>query len=131
TILPASNQSGVATITVTVADGNGSAASQSFLLKVNPVNDPPTLDAIPSLILNENPGAQSIRLTGISSGATNETQTLLLSASSSDPAVVPNPSISYTNSGTNGTLTFTPIPGAHGAANITVTVNDGQSQNNL
>jgi hypothetical protein len=42
-ILPATNQSGAALITVRVADANGGTNARSFLLSVHPVNDPPTL----------------------------------------------------------------------------------------
>jgi hypothetical protein len=41
TITPAANQSGTTTITLTVSDGNLSA-TDTFLLTVNPVNDPPS-----------------------------------------------------------------------------------------
>src|SRR5207247_3350988 len=37
TLMPAANQSGTATITITVADPDGASASRSFLLTVNPV----------------------------------------------------------------------------------------------
>src|SRR6266513_2869094 len=45
TVTPAANQSGTATITVTVSDGQLSA-STSFVLTVNPLNDPPTISSI-------------------------------------------------------------------------------------
>src|SRR5213075_1752385 len=41
TVSPAANQSGAATITVTVKDASGGTASDSFLLTVTPVNDAP------------------------------------------------------------------------------------------
>src|SRR4051812_26322264 len=41
-ITPATNQSGTSTVTVTVTDGS-LAASDSFVLTVNPVNDSPTI----------------------------------------------------------------------------------------
>src|SRR5205823_5440272 len=43
TLAPEANQSGTATITITVADPDGASASRSFVLTVNPVNDPPTI----------------------------------------------------------------------------------------
>src|SRR5207247_711366 len=45
TLMPAANQSGTARITITVADPNGASASRSFVLTVNPVNDPPTISS--------------------------------------------------------------------------------------
>jgi hypothetical protein len=46
TLLPATNQSGTAAITLSVTDTNGGMASTTFTLTVNPVNDPPVLAAI-------------------------------------------------------------------------------------
>src|SRR5207302_1150554 len=45
TIQPATNQSGSATITVTVSDGS-LASSDTFVLTVTAVNDPPTISDI-------------------------------------------------------------------------------------
>src|SRR6185437_13511382 len=45
TITPAANQNGSATITVNVSDGLANA-SDTFVLTVNPVNDPPTITDI-------------------------------------------------------------------------------------
>jgi hypothetical protein len=44
--------------------------------------------------------------------------------------LIPNPSVNYTSANTTGSLTFTPRHNANGTAVITVTVNDGQAQNN-
>ena len=41
TVTPAANQFGTATITVTATDANGGAASDTFVLTVNSVNDAP------------------------------------------------------------------------------------------
>src|SRR6185369_15940684 len=46
TLRPATNQFGTATVTLTVSDGFLSA-TDSFLLTVTPVNDPPVISAIP------------------------------------------------------------------------------------
>src|SRR5205814_5664802 len=45
-ILPATNQSGSATISITVSDGSLNA-TDTFVLTVTPVNDPPTISNIP------------------------------------------------------------------------------------
>ena len=49
---------------------DGVSASNTFVLTVVPVNDPPTLDSLPDLTLGVGAGAQTVLLTGISSGAT-------------------------------------------------------------
>jgi uncharacterized repeat protein (TIGR01451 family) len=131
TITPATNQFGTTVVTITVADEASNTVSMAFLLTVFAVNDAPTLNAIDNVLLNESAGLQTIELTGISSGATNENQTLALSVSSTDLSLVINPVVNYASPNSNATLTFLPVPGVHGTARINVTVNDGQSQNNL
>ena len=68
---PAANASGSATLTVTVNDGGASnnIVTQSFTVTVSPVNQPPTLNPLNGLTINENAGAKSVSLSGISSGA--------------------------------------------------------------
>jgi hypothetical protein len=130
TVTPAANQFGSAVITVTVTDTNGSTASDAFVLTVNAVNDPPTLNALTDLVLNQGAGPQTVNLSGLGTGATNEAQTLAVTAASSNPALIADPAVSYTSPNATGTLTFTLVPTASGTATITVTVNDGQSANN-
>jgi hypothetical protein len=94
------------------------------------VNQPPTLNAINDLTITENTGLQTVSLSDITSGATTENQTLTVTAVSSDTNLIPNPSVNYTSANTTGSLRFQPIYNANGTAVITVTVNDGQAQNN-
>jgi List-Bact-rpt repeat protein/Big-like domain-containing protein len=132
TFTPVPGASGVATITVTVNDGapSGNLFSRTFTVTVNGINDPPTLDAIANLSISQDAGQQAVQLTGISAGAGNEVQTLIITALSSNPGLIPTPTINYINPDPNGTLRFTPTTGGHGSATITVTVNDGQASSN-
>lgn len=132
TFAPVASANGNVTITVTINDGEASnnIVTRNFTVTVNPVNDPPTLDALGSLTLNEDAGSQTVNLSGISSGAANESQTLIVTAVSSNPGLVPNPTVSYTSPNATGTLTLTPVTSANGNATITVTVNDGQPTSN-
>src|SRR6185436_13229598 len=41
-----------------------------------------------------------------------------------NPALIPNPSVSYTSSNTSASLSFTPVANANGSATITITVQD-------
>src|SRR5437867_3419151 len=102
----------------------------SYTVPLTPVNQPPTLNIIPNVTINEDAGQQTVSLSGITSGATNEIQTLTVTASSSNPSLVPNPTVSYTSPNTTGSLSFTPVATASGVATISVTVNDGQTTNN-
>ncbi len=133
TVIPAVNASGSATITVTVSDGqalNGTTV-RSFTVTVNPPppNAAPTLNALATVAVAQNSGTRSVVLSGISSGSSTEVQPLTVTAASSNPALIPNPLISYTSPNSNGTLSFTPAANSFGTATITVTVSDGQALN--
>jgi hypothetical protein len=93
-------------------------------------NNPPTLNAITNRTILEDAGIQTVGLSGISSGSTNETQTLTVVATSSNPGLIPNPTITYTSPAATGVLNFSSVSNAFGTATITVTVNDGQSLSN-
>ena len=93
-------------------------------LVVNQANTPPTLDPISDQSVLEDSGETTINLTGITAGAGDTGQVLTVSASSSDPSIVPNPTISYTSPDATGTLIFTTLPDVSGMVTITVTVTD-------
>ena len=130
---PATNAYGTATITVTVNDHGTSNSNviQTFTVTVNAVNQAPTLNTITNLVLNENAGLQIVHLSGITSGATNEIQTLAVTAVSTNTSLISNLTVNYTNGSTTGNLTFTPVTNATGTAGISVTVNDHGASNNI
>ena len=129
---PVANAYGTANIAVTVNDGSTSnnTISRIFTVTVNPVNDPPTLNTLTNRTINEDVGLQTVSLSGISSGNANEVQPLAVTATSSDPNLIPNPTVVYTSTNTTGSLTFVPVIHSNGTATITVTVNDGQAASN-
>ena len=104
--------------------------SRSFTVTVNPVNQAPTLNPLADVTINQNAGLRTVNLAGISSGMTNELQTLAVTASSSRTSLIPNPTVTYTSPNATGTISFTPVANASGSAVITVTVNDGGAANN-
>jgi len=130
---PALFAHGSATITVTVDDGcaSNNLTSRAFDVTINPVNHAPTLNALPDLTLDENAGLQFVTLSGIGPGSPTESQTLTVTASSSNTGLIPAPTVSYITPDTTGSLAFTPVPLAHGCSAITVTVNDGGTSNNI
>jgi hypothetical protein len=132
TFTPAPNAAGVVTMTVMVDDGGtvSNTIIRNFTITVNPLNNPPTLDPLNNLTIAENSGGHTVNLSGISSGAANEIQTLTVTAASSNPGLIPNPTVTYTSPNATGTLTFTPVTNAFGSVQITVTVDDGQPLNN-
>jgi len=118
---------------VTVNDGGASnnIISRTFNVAVATVNQAPTLAAISNVTVNQSGGLQTVNLSGISSGAANESQTLTVTASSSNTGAIPNPSVSYTSPNATGSISFTPVANATGSSTITVTVNDGGASNNV
>jgi hypothetical protein len=134
------DQSGGATITVTVEDGgtddnlntpgDNASFSRAFDVTVRPVNDPPTIDPILDLTIPQNSGPQTIDLAGIDAGG-HESQSLAISVTSSAPGVTGEPDIIYNSAEATGSLTFTPLAGQSGRATITVTVEDDGLENNL
>src|SRR5208282_500930 len=130
---PLTNANGSALITVTVNNGGASnnIVTRTFTVTVNPVNQPPTLNPINNLTINENAGLQTVNLSGITSGAANQNQVLTVTATSGNTNLVPNPTVNYTSANTNGSLAFAPLTNANGSALITVTVNNGGASNNI
>jgi hypothetical protein len=127
---PAPGVSGSDQFTFSVSDGK-SSASAIVTLTINHINHPPTLGAISDVLVNADSGVKTISLTGISTGATNENDTLRLIAISSNPALIATPAINYTSPNATGTLSFAPAAGQTGIVNISVTLDDGQPTNHI
>ncbi|RYD20036.1 MAG: hypothetical protein EOP88_16635 [Verrucomicrobiaceae bacterium] len=131
TFTPAPDFSGNASFTFTASDeDSGTSAPAQVDIVVTAVNDAPTLASIANVTAYRNGAAKTVNLSGISSGPSNEaSQTLLITATSSDPSVVPDPSVSYSG-GSTGSLQFTPAANATGSATITVKVKDNGGTSN-
>ena len=123
TVTPVTDEFGTVQITVMVSDGD-LTNSQTFNLVVDGVNDAPTLASISDVNVPQDAGEQTVGLDGIGTGAPNEAQTLSITASSSDPGIVPNPVVDYISPSDKGSLRFTPVAGQSGTVVVTVTVSD-------
>ena len=123
---PTPNASGSAVITVTVTDSGGLTVQRSFTVTVTPVNQQPQINAIPNPTpINENtPGPLTINLSGINAGPGDQAQVLTLTATSSNTALIPTPTLFYTSPDTTGLLEYNPAANASGQATITLTVTD-------
>ena len=127
---PVAGATGKATITVTVKDDGGvlnggqDTFSRQFTVTVSPINRAPTLNALADVKLLQNAAGQTVNLSGIGSGSVDEVQGLTVTANSDNPALIANPSVTYTSPNASGSLTYKPIAGATGKATITVTVKD-------
>jgi hypothetical protein len=94
------------------------------------INLEPTLDAIadPPAFL-EDAGPQTINLAGITAGG-GESQSLTVTATSDNPTLIPNPSVTYVSPDSTGSLSYAPLANQFGTAVITVTVTDGGGTSN-
>ena len=125
TVTPAANQTGTATITVTVSDGV-LTASDTFMVTVNPAtssNTAPTISDIPdqTIVMGGNTGAIAFTVYDAEKAAGR----LKLSKSSSNTTLVPKANILLGGSGADRKVTVTPAANQSGTATITVTVSDG------
>jgi hypothetical protein len=120
--MPAANQTGTGTITVTASDGQLSTSS-AFVLTVNPTNTAPTIADILDQVVNLNTSTGPI---GLPIGDLETAPgSLTLSGSSNNTIIVPNGNIVFGGSGANRTVTVTPAANQTGTATITITVSDG------
>jgi hypothetical protein len=95
------------------------------------LNQAPTLNALSNISMIKNSSTVTVNLAGITSGSTNENQTLGITASSGNTALISKVTVNYSSPNRTGTLTFKPVANAIGTALITVKVNDGGQSNNL
>jgi MYXO-CTERM domain-containing protein len=125
-VAPLLNAAGVVTITVTALDSGGATSSQSFALDITPVNDAPVFDRIPPQQTGAGFDTYLVAVANIGPGGGVDeaaNQVVALSASSSDPGIVPDPAIS--GGGAIRTLNLLPAsPTARGSVTITVVARD-------
>ncbi|HYR41959.1 MAG TPA: hypothetical protein VER98_02980, partial [Terriglobia bacterium] len=119
----AADQPGVSTITVWVIDTGGKSNSTSFVVTVLPANTAPVISAIPVTNCLINSSVAGIPFTV--GDAESPASSLTLSAASSNTALLPGANIVFGGSGSNRTVSVTPLPGQTGVAPINVTVSDG------
>ncbi|MDB4353364.1 Ig-like domain-containing protein, partial [bacterium] len=110
---PVENESGIAEIVVTVADGgldgdlstlgDNATLNRTVFVAVNAVNDLPTLDALSDLNIDEDASEQVIDLTGASAGG-GEVQPLRITVTSDNPDLIPQPEVQYTSPNATGSL---------------------------
>ncbi|NJN66915.1 MAG: ExeM/NucH family extracellular endonuclease [Chloroflexaceae bacterium] len=129
---PAADFFGQETFTYTIAISGTSepVSTATVTITVTAINDAPTLDDLNDLNLEPNEGEQTINLTGISTGADNEDQTISITATSGDPTLVPNPVVTYTSPDETGSLSFTPVANQTGTTTVTVTIQDDGGTDN-
>jgi hypothetical protein len=123
TVTPATGQSGMSTITITVSDGSISVQETFLLTVASAANTAPTISAITDQSVAHNTATGALAFT------VGDTETaagsLTVNRSSSNPTLVPVANIVLSGSGANRTVTVTPATGQSGTSTITITVSDG------
>ncbi|MEE2795832.1 MAG: pentapeptide repeat-containing protein [Planctomycetota bacterium] len=141
---PVADQFGTAMITVTAENGgpdnnletpgNNATLTQTFTVYVTQAGAP-TLDPLSDLTIDENAPEQTVYLTGITSGGTEDVQQLKITAASDNTGLIPNPTVTPSSMSQppdpTGVLSFTPVADQFGTAVITVTAENGGPDNNL
>ena len=123
TVTPVAGQTGSATITLTVSDG-ALTSSTSFAVTVNAApNTPPALTTIAAQTINANASTGPLSFTV--GDAETAAASLTVSASSSNPTLVPTGNIVLGGSGASRTVTVTPAANQAGTATIGISVSDG------
>jgi len=117
---------GVQTFTITADDGEpeNNTHSEEFTLTITSVDDPPTMDDVADILLDEGAGEQTVLLTGLSAGPYEPQVITDIIASSFDTSIIPDPEVKYTAPDTEGTLTFTPNPSTTGETTIQIFITD-------
>ncbi len=122
TITPTANASGSSTVAITVTDAGGLKTTQSFLVTVSAVNDPPIIPAIGPQITDFGILlALPLNISDIDTAARSVT----VSATSGNPSLIPAANITSSGTGADRVLTLTPMAGVSGSSVITLTANDG------
>lgn len=132
-ITPAANETGSGAITVTVTDPDGLSYSRTFVVTVTmppppppPPNTPPTISAVTDIQLA--PGVTSSPIALLVGDLETPAGALIMSATSSNPNLIPESAIIFGGSGANRTVTVTPALGLTGLATITIAVRDEGSR---
>ncbi|MFM8418712.1 MAG: LamG-like jellyroll fold domain-containing protein, partial [Verrucomicrobiota bacterium] len=104
---------------------NGSVASETVAvsLKMEVIDDPPRVSAIPNQVVYSAGGAVVVPFT-VSDEETAAAD-LAVSVASSDPVVLPVASLELGGQGTSRTLSIAPQPGVFASSVVTITVTDG------
>jgi hypothetical protein len=120
-LTPAAHHAGQTTITITATDAPNHSVQQSFLLTVT--DGPPSISAIGNQTIAEGHTLGSLTFT-VDDDVT-PLATLVVTATSSNTALLANGNITIGGSSASRTLSATPGATASGTTTITVSVSDG------
>jgi VCBS repeat-containing protein len=125
TYTPATNHTGSDSFTYQASDGNLASELATVILTVTAVNDPPTVTVAAGGTCGRDDHSGTIHLTV--ADVESPAAVLILSAASSNPALVPTGNVVFAGNGAARTMTVSAVDGRSGTASLTVTVSDGQA----
>lgn len=128
-LTPAADQfGGPVTVTLRAVNRSGLKAAMAFRLMVNPVDDPPTITPVADVVIQEDSGPQTILLSGLAGGPSNEPGEITFEPVRTDPPeVIPAAEARITDyNPQNGTarLVFSPAANRHGNVQLSVVMAD-------
>lgn len=123
TLTPEPDAFGEAIITLTVSDGELTTPTQ-FKVTVLPVNDPPILSIIPDQEIDEDTATEPIPF--IITDVDNEPEEITVRGESSNQELVVDEDIVIEGSGSERTVTITPLTDQVGETIITLIADDGE-----
>jgi hypothetical protein len=134
-ITPIRNKTGNSDVTVTVTDngntlnGGINQSVMTFNISIIPadLNHAPLMDPFEDMNLDIKTGAATLQLSGVDDGDDDQTQSIAITATSSDPGVVSAPLVNWVPSLSLGSIKLTPL--ATGTSTITVTLKDNGGTN--
>jgi len=126
---PAANYNGSDSFTYRASDGTLTSALATVTITVTAVNDNPTVTVTAggTCGTDDRSGTINLSIGDVESAPT----ALTLSATSSNPTLVPNRNLVLGGSGAARTLMATSVAGRTGIAIVTVTVSDGQATGSI
>ena len=119
---PVTDQAGTAVISVTLSGNAKDDNLVEFNVTVEP-NSAPKIDQENTQNIR-NDQSTEILLSGLDDGDPNDNQILTLSASSSDPSILPDPVVEYTPGDFTARLVVTPGEAQTGSVTVTITLQD-------
>ena len=115
-------------VLIRVADPHGLSSDTELPVNLY-VFESPSMDPVADQLVYKDASTQTVPLQGITAAAAS--RPIRVTATSSLPELIPNPTITYSSANPTGTLAFTPVANQSGTATITVTVEDGGQDTNL
>ena len=145
--VPLPDQYGIATITVTVEDGgldldlntaeDNAMFSRTFDVTVTPDTDSPPTQVTPHgrMFIHETLSGDSLAsyqlpAVNVNGEAINDLPTRV-TVTSSNTALIPDPTVLYASADVPSSLSFTPVASANGTATLSIQVEDGGPDNDF